>query len=104
MLKLILVFIFGPNLKTLLRPRPKMNNIKAGLFYSRIFAQSERVLCCLALQKQVLIASNNSIEGLELHSFMFSEHLKLKMSGNVIEQLGILLYLFYLHINKKKLF
>ena len=78
-----------------------MNNIKAGLFYSRIFAQSERVLCCLALQKQVLIASNNSIEGLDLHSFMFSEHIKLKMSGNAIEQLGILLYLFYLHIKNK---
>ena len=78
-----------------------MNNIKAGLFYSRIFAQSERVLCCLALQKQVLIASNNSIEGLELHSFMFSDHVKLKLSGNVIEQLGILLSLFYLHMRSR---
>ena len=92
-LKAILVFFFGPNPKTLLRPRPKMNNIKAGLFYSRMFAKSESVLCCLALQKQVLIASNSSIEGLELHSFMFSDHVKLKLSGNVIEQLGILFVL-----------
>ena len=51
-------------------------------------SQETRVLCCLAIQGQVLVATTDTSEGLELHVFHFSEHLKLKLAGNELSQLG----------------
>ena len=52
-----------------------------------MFPQETRVLCCLAIPQQVLVATYTT-EGLELHAFHFSEHLKLKFEAKELSQLG----------------
>ena len=59
-----------------------------------MFPQETRVLCCLALPQQVLVATYTT-EGLELHAFHFSDHLKLKFEGkelsHVVHKTGLVL-------------
>ena len=53
-----------------------------------MFPQETRVLCCLDIQEQLLVATVDASEGLELHVYNFSEHLKLNLAGKELTQLG----------------